>query len=49
MPYVGVVTPGVAARARNPSWNPNVTVSKAGVLGEWDIIVPNVKQGGVGS
>lgn len=49
MPYVGVVTPGVAARARNPQWNRNATAVAANSLGEWDIVVPQVKKGGVGS
>jgi hypothetical protein len=49
MPYVGIVTPGVGARARNPTWTNGTKASSTKTLGEWDIAVPGVKSGGVGS
>jgi len=49
MPYVGVVTPGVGARARNPTWTNGTKASSPKTLGEWDIAVPGIKSGGVGS
>ncbi|KAH8089187.1 signal peptidase subunit [Filobasidium floriforme] len=48
MPYVGIVTPGIGARARNPTWNVTTETAKNS-FGEWDIAVPGVKSGGVGS
>lgn len=48
MPYVGIVTPGIGARARNPTWNVT-TETATNSFGEWDIAVPGVKSGGVGS
>jgi hypothetical protein len=49
MPYVGIVTPGIGARARNPMWRNVSSVASKSSLGEWDVAVPTVKVGGVGS
>jgi hypothetical protein len=46
MPYVGILAPGIAARARNPSWKGDVDGGN-GEPGEWEFAMPKVKVGGV--
>lgn len=45
MPYVGILSSGVAGRARNPAYVRNNLTSIA--EGEWDLEVPKVRAAGV--
>lgn len=48
MPYVGILSSGIAGRARNPAYisSSNIT-SGVSSAGEWDLEVPKVRAAGV--
>jgi hypothetical protein len=45
MPYVGFLSPGVAAQAQNPAFRNSTATG----LTDRDWVVPKVKRGGIGS